>query len=40
MAMELLSFSEPSCNNRDGIDGRLVHPSEPRTVRVSMRATF
>jgi outer membrane receptor protein involved in Fe transport len=30
----------PACNGGAGIDGRLVHPMEPRTVRVSMRATF
>jgi outer membrane receptor protein involved in Fe transport len=30
----------PACNGGAGIDGRLVHPMEPRTLRVSMRATF
>lgn len=30
----------PNCNNGDGFDGRLVHPMEPRTVRVSLRANF
>ena len=29
-----------ACNNGAGIDGRLVHPMEPRTVRVSMRLGF
>jgi outer membrane receptor protein involved in Fe transport len=29
-----------SCNNGDGVEGRLVHPMEPRTVRVSLRANF
>ncbi|RZI82727.1 MAG: TonB-dependent receptor [Rubrivivax sp.] len=30
----------PGCNGGDGIDGRLVHPMEPRTFRVAMRASF
>jgi hypothetical protein len=28
------------CNGGDGFDGRLVHPMEPRTVRVTVQATF
>ena len=28
------------CNGGDGINGRLVHPLEPRTFRVSLRANF
>ncbi|WP_018230915.1 TonB-dependent receptor [Methyloversatilis universalis] len=28
------------CNGGDGIDGRLVHPLEPRTVRVALRMGF
>jgi len=30
----------PGCNNGEGIDGRLVHPMEPRTLRVAARAMF
>ena len=30
----------PDCNNGAGFDGRLVHPLEPRTFRVSVRASF
>ena len=30
----------PACNGGDGFDGRLVHPMEPRTLRVSVRASF
>jgi len=30
----------PGCNGGEGIDGRLVHPMEPRTLRLSMRASF
>ena len=29
-----------ACNNGNGIDGRLVHPMEPRTVRLSLRASL
>jgi len=29
-----------ACNGGAGIDGKLVHPMEPRTLRVGMRATF
>lgn len=29
-----------ACNNGEGYDGRLVHPMEPRTVRLSLRAGF
>jgi outer membrane receptor protein involved in Fe transport len=29
-----------ACNNGEGIDGRLVHPMEPRTVRLSVRASL
>lgn len=28
------------CNGGNGVDGRLVHPLEPRTLRVGMRYTF
>jgi outer membrane receptor protein involved in Fe transport len=28
------------CNGGDGFDGKLVHPLEPRTLRVSVRANF
>jgi len=28
------------CNGGDGIDGRLIHPMEPRMLRVSLRASF
>ena len=28
------------CNGGEGIDGRLVHPMEPRTLRVALRASF
>ncbi|SEL70543.1 Outer membrane receptor proteins, mostly Fe transport [Roseateles sp. YR242] len=28
------------CNNGEGINGRLVHPMEPRTFRLSLRATL
>jgi outer membrane receptor protein involved in Fe transport len=30
----------PSCNDGAGIDGRLVHPMEPRTLRLSLRASL
>ena len=30
----------PACNGGNGFDGRLVHPLEPRTLRVSVRASF
>ena len=30
----------PACNGGNGFDGRLVHPLEPRTLRVSVRANF
>lgn len=30
----------PGCNGGEGIDGRLVHPMEPRTARLAMRASF
>jgi len=30
----------PACNRGEGIDGRLVHPMEPRTLRLSLRAGF
>jgi outer membrane receptor protein involved in Fe transport len=30
----------PGCNGGGGFDGKLVHPLEPRTLRVSMRASF
>jgi outer membrane receptor protein involved in Fe transport len=30
----------PGCNGGEGIDGRLVHPLEPRTLRVGLRYTF
>jgi hypothetical protein len=29
-----------ACNNGNGIDGRLVHPMEPRTIRLSLRASL
>ena len=29
-----------ACNNGNGFEGRLVHPLEPRTLRVSLRASF
>ena len=29
-----------ACNGGNGFDGRLVHPMEPRTLRVSVRASF
>jgi outer membrane receptor protein involved in Fe transport len=29
-----------ACNSGNGIDGRLVHPMEPRTIRVSIRASL
>jgi len=28
------------CNDGNGIDGRLIHPMEPRTLRVALRASF
>ena len=28
------------CNGGEGFEGRLLHPLEPRTIRVSMRASF
>ncbi len=28
------------CNGGNGIDGRLIHPMEPRTLRVALRASF
>jgi hypothetical protein len=28
------------CNNGEGLEGRLVHPLEPRTVRVALRASL
>ena len=30
----------PGCNGGEGIDGRLVHPMEPRTLRVAVKASF
>ncbi len=30
----------PGCNGGAGIDGRLVHPLEPRTLRLALRASF
>ena len=30
----------PACNGGEGFDGRLVHPLEPRTLRVSARSSF
>lgn len=30
----------PTCNNGEGFEGRLVHPLEPRTLRVSVQASF
>jgi outer membrane receptor protein involved in Fe transport len=30
----------PGCNGGEGIDGRLIHPMEPRMLRVSLRASF
>ncbi len=30
----------PGCNGGGGFDGKLVHPLEPRTLRVSVRASF
>ena len=30
----------PACNGGSGFDGKLVHPLEPRTLRVSLRAGF
>ncbi len=30
----------PACNGGAGIDGRLVHPLEPRTLRIALRASF
>ena len=30
----------PGCNGGAGFDGKLVHPLEPRTFRVSLRASF
>ncbi len=30
----------PACNGGAGIDGRLIHPLEPRTLRIAMRASF
>jgi outer membrane receptor protein involved in Fe transport len=30
----------PGCNGGDGFDGKLLHPLEPRTFRVSVRASF
>ena len=30
----------PACNTGEGFDGRLVHPMEPRTLRLSLRAVF
>lgn len=30
----------PGCGGGEGIDGRLVHPLEPRSVRVGLRYTF
>ena len=32
--------NDPSCNSGNGFDDRLVHPMEPRTLRLSMRASF
>ncbi len=29
-----------ACNNGNGVDGRLVHPMEPRTIRVSIKASL
>ena len=29
-----------ACNNGNGIDGRLAHPMEPRTIRLSLRASL
>jgi outer membrane receptor protein involved in Fe transport len=29
-----------ACNGGNGIEGRLVHPMEPRTLRVALRANF
>ena len=30
----------PACNDGAGIEGRLIHPIEPRSLRLSLRATF
>jgi len=30
----------PGCNNGQGVDGRLVHPMEPRMLRLSLRVSF
>jgi len=30
----------PGCNGGQGIDGRLIHPMEPRMLRASLRASF
>jgi outer membrane receptor protein involved in Fe transport len=30
----------PACNGGAGINGRLVHPMEPRTLRLTLRASF
>jgi len=30
----------PGCNGSNGIDGRLLHPMEPRTLRLSLRLRF
>ena len=30
----------PGCDGSNGFDGKLVHPMEPRTLRVSVRASF
>lgn len=29
-----------ACNDGNGIDGRPVHPMEPRTIRLSLRASL
>ena len=30
----------PACGGGEGIDGRLIHPLEPRSLRVGLRYTF
>jgi hypothetical protein len=30
----------PACNNGAGIDGRMIHPLEPRTLRLGLRLSF
>ena len=30
----------PACNGGEGIDGRLIHPMEPRMLRLALRASF